>query len=72
VLSLWRVGDAATAHLMQAFYDALRGEAPGVKGPLDVAAALRYAQLATRAAVSAHPSAWGPWLVVGDGGWRLP
>lgn len=72
VLSLWRVGDAATAHLMQAFYEALRGEVPGANGPLDVAAAMRHAQLATRAAVSAHPSAWGPWLVVGDGGWRLP
>lgn len=72
VLSLWRVGDAATAHLMQAFYDALHGEAPGVEEPLDVAAALRYAQDSTRAAISAHPSAWGPWLVVGDGSWRLP
>lgn len=71
MLSLWRVSDSATSHLMQAFYDALRGEAPGAHGGLDVAAAARYAQLATREAISDHPSAWGPWLIVGDGGWCL-
>jgi len=71
VLSLWRVGDAATAHLMEAFYEALSGRAPGTGGPLDVAAAARHAQLATRDAISSHPSAWGPWIVLGDGGWRL-
>ena len=71
VMSLWRVGDTATAHLMQNFYAALLGHAAGSGGPLDVAAATRYAQRATRATVSAHPSAWGPWIVLGDGGWRL-
>jgi CHAT domain-containing protein len=69
VLSLWRVNDVATAFLMSAFYDALVGKLPD--GPLDVAGAMRYAQNATRATVCAHPSVWGPWLVVGDGGWRL-
>jgi CHAT domain-containing protein len=69
VLSLWRVSDAATAHLMPAFYDALLGRLPD--GSLDVAGAVRHAQSATRGTVSAHPSLWGPWLVVGDGGWRL-
>jgi CHAT domain-containing protein len=69
VLSLWRVSDVATAALMSTFYDALVGKLPD--GPFDVAGAVRYAQNATRAAISAHPSVWGPWLVVGDGGWRL-
>jgi CHAT domain-containing protein/tetratricopeptide (TPR) repeat protein len=72
VLSLWRVGDAATAHLMPEFYHGLLGTASGLDGRrLDVAAAMRRAQLITRDELSDHPSSWGPWLVVGDGGWRL-
>jgi hypothetical protein len=72
VLSLWRVGDAATASLMREFYDGLLGAASDVDGRrLDVAAAARRAQLVTRNGLSNHPSVWGPWLVVGDGGWRL-
>ncbi len=67
VLSLWRVGDASTSTLMTAFYDALLG----LDGPRrDVSVALATAQAATRAA---YPSLtqWAPWIVVGDGGWRV-
>jgi len=72
VLSLWRVGDTATSHLMREFYKGLLGTATGAdKAPPDVAAALRRAQLVTRDKLSGHPSVWGPWLVVGDGGWHL-
>jgi CHAT domain-containing protein len=71
VLSLWRVSDAATALLMAAFYDALLGIEQHADARLDVAAAIRHAQLETQQRVSSDPSAWGPWLVLGDGGWRL-
>jgi CHAT domain-containing protein len=75
VMSLWRVKDATTAHLMREFYSGLLGTAKGKNDeelpPLDVAAALRRAQLFTHDKLSSHPSVWGPWLVVGDGDWRL-
>jgi CHAT domain-containing protein len=67
LLSLWRVGDTSTSILMPKLYEGILG----LNSPrLDVADALASAQLATR---SEHPdpSEWGPWLLVGDGGWRL-
>ena len=54
---------------MTAFYEALCGKAPETPERLDVAAAMRYAQMH---AMWMHPSAWGPWMVIGDGSWRLP
>jgi hypothetical protein len=72
LLSLWRVNDEATAYLMRQFYEGLVGTGSELKGKrLDVAAALQRAQIATRDDVSDDPSIWGPWLLVGDGGWRL-
>jgi CHAT domain-containing protein len=71
MLSLWRVNDTATAHLMKELYAGLLGTAPELDGPLDLATAARRAQVATRAEISSDPSAWGAWQVVGDGGWRL-
>jgi CHAT domain-containing protein len=68
VASLWRVADGVTADLMRDFYEALVGD--GFHQPLDVAAAARRAQGEVRARVP-DASAWEPWLVVGDGGWRL-
>jgi CHAT domain-containing protein len=68
VLSLWRVDDTATAALMTAFYRGLIGGA-GVP-PLDAAGALARAQAETRASWPAI-SQWGPWLLLGDGGWTL-
>lgn len=70
VLSLWRVSDEATALLMETLYGALLGQAADAD-KLDVAGALRLAQAATRETGAAHPSLWGPWLIVGDGGWRI-
>lgn len=69
LLSLWRVSDTATRELMTQFYAALAGsaEAPA----LDAAAALAAAQRAGRAAFGDAAALWGPWLLVGDGGWRL-
>jgi CHAT domain-containing protein/tetratricopeptide (TPR) repeat protein len=71
VLSLWRVSDGATARLMRELYAGLLGTAEGMSGPLDLSAALRRAQLATRDTISSHPSSWGAWLIVGDGGLRI-
>jgi CHAT domain-containing protein len=71
VLSLWRVGDTVTSCLMREFYAGLLGVAAGQKKPLDVAAALQRAQLLTIDRQYVHPSSWGPWAIVGDGGWRL-
>jgi len=70
VQSLWRVSDPATHSLMKAFYSALLGTADPFDGPQDVATSLRYAQEVTRVGAWDHPTQWGPWLVVGDGGWR--
>jgi CHAT domain-containing protein len=72
LLSLWRVNDQATAYLMRQLYEGLVGKAVGLNGQrLDVAAALQRAQIATRDNVSDDASIWGPWILVGDGGWRL-
>ena len=72
LLSLWRVNDDATAYLMRQFYEGLVGTGAGLKGKrLDVAAAVQRAQVATRDNISNDASIWGPWLLVGDGGWRL-
>jgi CHAT domain-containing protein/Tfp pilus assembly protein PilF len=43
-LSLWKVDDAATALLMQRFYQNLLGKRPGLKGPMAKAAALAEAK----------------------------
>ena len=69
LLSLWRVSDAATRELMTHFYAGLVGsdETPA----LDAAAALAAAQRAGRAAFGDAAALWGPWLLVGDGGWKL-
>jgi CHAT domain-containing protein len=67
LLSLWRVGDASTRSLMQELYRGLLG----LTGPrLDISESLARAQLATRATYP-DVTQWGPWLIVGDGGWRL-
>jgi CHAT domain-containing protein len=72
LLSLWRVNDEATAYLMRQFYEGLVGAGAGLKGKrLDVSAAVQRAQIATRDNISDDASIWGPWLLVGDGGWRL-
>jgi CHAT domain-containing protein/tetratricopeptide (TPR) repeat protein len=59
--TLWPVDDAATARLMQVFYDDLgNGHRP--------AAALRRAQLVLRsAAATAQPYYWAGFVLVGDG-----
>lgn len=69
LLSLWRVSDAATRDLMTHFYAGLVGSA-GIPA-LDAAAALATAQRAGRATFGDTAALWGPWLLVGDGGWRL-
>jgi hypothetical protein len=62
VATLWRVDDAVTATLMERFY---RGLADGIP----VAAALRRAQLETRADPhTGHPFYWAGFVVVGAGG----
>jgi hypothetical protein len=71
ILSLWSVGDEATSVLMREFYSALTGQAADVPERLDAAAALAHAQRATRREFGDDPSAWGAWLLVGDGGWRV-
>jgi CHAT domain-containing protein len=72
LLSLWRVNDDATAYLMRQFYEGLVGAGAELSGRrLEVAAALQRAQIATRNQISDDLSIWGPWLLVGDGGWRL-
>jgi tetratricopeptide (TPR) repeat protein len=43
-LSLWKVDDAATALLMERFYQNLLGKRDGLKGPMPKAAALREAK----------------------------
>lgn len=68
VLSLWRVGDASTAALMSEFYRLLVGSSE--ETGWDVAAALAEAQRRTRMNFP-RVAQWGPWLVAGDGGWRL-
>lgn len=67
LLSLWPVGDASTGFLMDRLYRVLLG----VDCPRsDVATALAVAQ---REAMLTYPdlAQWAPWLLMGDGGWRL-
>lgn len=66
VATLWPVEDRATARFMQRFYDALsRGEGVG--------RALLAAQTETRRhRETAHPFYWAGFVVVGDGGVRVP
>ena len=60
VVSQWDVSDRTTAFLMDRFYAGLRaGQKP--------AAALRSAQLATRARYP-HPALWGAFVLVGEPG----
>lgn len=68
LLSLWRVGDASTSLLMRELYRGLLGADGHVR--LDAAEALARAQEHTR---ETYPDVaqWGPWVIVGDGGWRL-
>jgi CHAT domain-containing protein len=58
VVSQWDVNDAATAPLMDRFYQGLAAK----RGP---AAALRAAQLDARRR-SPHPSAWAAFAVIGE------
>lgn len=62
VMSLWRVGDQATRHLMTAYYDRLvSGRARGD--------ALREAQLSLKGQPdTAHPYYWAAFIVSGNGG----
>jgi CHAT domain-containing protein len=72
VLSLWQVDDVVTAFLMREFYRGLLGTGEGLDGQrLDVAASVQRSQLLARREWSDDPINWGPWLVVGDGGWRI-
>lgn len=63
VVSLWKVNDEATAHLMVLFYKAL-------KDGLPPAAALRQAQIAmSRDPVWSAPAHWAGFVLQGD--WRM-
>lgn len=66
VASLWPVADGPTAALMLEFYAALsRGRS--------AAEALREAQLALRSAPETrHPFFWAGFVLIGDGGVRVP
>ncbi|AUX40065.1 hypothetical protein SOCE26_014610 [Sorangium cellulosum] len=62
VMSLWRVGDQATRHLMVAYYDQL-------KSGRNRSDALRDAQLSLRGQrETAHPFYWAAFIVSGNGG----
>jgi tetratricopeptide (TPR) repeat protein len=62
VATLWRVDDDVTAELMRHFYG-------GLADSMSVAAALRAAQLATRADPrTSHPFYWAGFVDIGDGG----
>jgi CHAT domain-containing protein/tetratricopeptide (TPR) repeat protein len=64
VATLWRVEDRTTAHLMEAYYDALAGGATA-------AAALRSAQeVVRRVPRTRHPFYWAGFVLIGDGGVR--
>jgi CHAT domain-containing protein len=58
VVSYWDVSDRATAFLMERFYAAIRAGR-------NKAAALRQAQLATRARFR-HPALWAAFALVGE------
>ncbi len=64
LVSLWPVHDTSTADLMDAFYRTLRGGVP-------VAAALRTAMLAVRAA-HPHPYHWASFMLIGAGSALTP
>ncbi|WP_437678438.1 CHAT domain-containing tetratricopeptide repeat protein [Sorangium sp. So ce131] len=62
VMSLWRVGDQATRHLMVAYYDQL-------KSGRNRSDALRDAQLSLRGQrETTHPFYWAAFIVSGNGG----
>ncbi|WP_437512655.1 CHAT domain-containing tetratricopeptide repeat protein [Sorangium sp. So ce1099] len=62
VMSLWRIGDQATRHLMTAYYDRL------VSGR-ERSDALREAQLSLKGQPdTAHPYYWAAFIVSGNGG----
>ncbi|WP_437939281.1 CHAT domain-containing tetratricopeptide repeat protein [Sorangium sp. So ce341] len=62
VMSLWRIGDQATRHLMTAYYDRL------VSGRAR-SGALREAQLSLKGQPdTAHPFYWAAFIVSGNGG----
>jgi len=61
LVSMWRVDDAITAQLMDAFYQALRGG----EGR---AVALRTAQLELLARGYHHPAHWAPFILLGEWG----
>lgn len=66
VATLWPVDDAATVRLVTGFYD-------GLATGLTAAAALRRAQLATRAeAATAAPFFWAGFVLTGDGAVTAP
>lgn len=58
VVSLWRVDDHSTAHLMARFYESLRDGRP-------VNQALNSAQLAIKEE-KGHPYYWAPFILTGD------
>ncbi len=65
LMSLWRVDDQATAHLMDRFY---QGLLDGLRKP----AALRQAQLSLLSGEEGdyyrHPYFWAPFFLVGERG----
>jgi CHAT domain-containing protein len=70
--SLWLVEDEATSVLMEELYKGLAGRGTKRNGRrLDVAAAVQRAQLLTRERFESRTAAWGPWVLIGDGGWHV-
>ncbi len=66
VVSHWPVADRATQLLMAHFYDYLaRGET------VDKSLALAIKWLKKRVPRYKHPYYWAPFVVIGDGRWRL-
>jgi hypothetical protein len=63
VVSLWKVGDEATADLMQRFYAELARQPAGLRSP---AAALRQAQLSSFAEAGASAHDWAAFVLLGD------
>ena len=59
--SLWFISDAATAELVDKFYQALKG------GEASKAESLRRAQIALiHSERFSHPSYWAPYLLIGN------
>jgi CHAT domain-containing protein len=66
IVSLWRVNDESTAHLMRFFYEALK-KTQGSQN--DKASALQQAQIKLMSESPwDHPHFWAPFVVIGD--WR--